>query len=105
VAAGLVHVQVAGRTGAIRIGEALVAVADRSGDWRNIGQTEAILFRIVESACQRRRATGEPRCVMSRRSTQRAHGAGASQSLPSQRVAIHAVQVARTPGYARLGAK
>jgi len=47
VAAGLVHVQVAGQTPAVRFGEVLVADAERVEGWRNLGQAEAVLFWIV----------------------------------------------------------
>jgi transcriptional regulator with XRE-family HTH domain len=48
VATGLVQVQVAGQTPAVRSGEVLVAASDRVEGWRNIGQTEASLFWIVQ---------------------------------------------------------
>lgn len=47
VARGLVQVRVAGKTPAIRHGEVLVARAERIEGWRNLGQTEAVLFWIV----------------------------------------------------------
>ena len=47
VASGLVQVQIAGRTPAVRSGEVLVADSDRVEGWRNIGQSEAMLFWIV----------------------------------------------------------
>lgn len=47
IASGLVQVQVAGQTPAIRHGEVLVADAEQIGGWRNLGQTEAELFWIV----------------------------------------------------------
>lgn len=47
VAAGLVQVQVAGQTPAIRSGEVLVSAAERIEGWRNIGHTEAMLFWII----------------------------------------------------------
>jgi len=47
VASGLVHVEVAGRTPAVRSGEVLVAHCERVEAWRNIGETEAVLFWIV----------------------------------------------------------
>ena len=50
VASGLVQVQVAGQTPAIRSGEVLVSRAERIEGWRNIGQTEAMLFWIIEPA-------------------------------------------------------
>jgi transcriptional regulator with XRE-family HTH domain len=49
VAAGLVQVQIAGGTPAIRAGEVLVADSDRIEGWRNIGQGDAVLFWIVMS--------------------------------------------------------
>jgi transcriptional regulator with XRE-family HTH domain len=49
VASGLVHVQVAGQTPAVRHGEVLVADSERVEGWRNLGQTEAVLFWIVVS--------------------------------------------------------
>ena len=47
VASGLVQVQVAGQTPAVRYGEVLVADSQRIEGWRNLGQTEAVLFWIV----------------------------------------------------------
>jgi transcriptional regulator with XRE-family HTH domain len=47
VATGLVQVQIAARTPAVRSGEVLVADSDRVEGWRNIGQGEAVLFWIV----------------------------------------------------------
>lgn len=47
VIGGLVQVQIAGRTPALRSGEVLVADSDRVEGWRNIGQSEAVLFWIV----------------------------------------------------------
>jgi transcriptional regulator with XRE-family HTH domain len=52
VASGLVHVQVAGQTPAVRFGEVLVADSERVEGWRNLGQTEAVLFWIVIPAAQ-----------------------------------------------------
>ena len=49
VASGLVQVQVAGQTPAVRHGEVLVADSERVEGWRNLGQTEAVLFWIVVS--------------------------------------------------------
>ncbi|MGO9883645.1 MAG: hypothetical protein ACLPV4_11595, partial [Solirubrobacteraceae bacterium] len=43
------QVQIARGTPAIRAGEVLVADSDRIERWRNIGQTEAVLFWIVAS--------------------------------------------------------
>ncbi len=47
VASGLVHVQVAGQTPAVRHGEVLLADSTRIEGWRNLGQTDAMLFWIV----------------------------------------------------------
>ena len=47
VATGLVQLQVGGQTPAIRHGEVLVADSERVEAWRNLGQSEAILFWIV----------------------------------------------------------
>jgi hypothetical protein len=47
VASGLVQVQVAGQTPAVRHGEVLVADSEQIAGWRNLGQTEAELFWIV----------------------------------------------------------
>jgi transcriptional regulator with XRE-family HTH domain len=49
VASGLVQVQVAGQTPAVRAGEVLVAPGDRVESWRNISQSDATLFWIVHS--------------------------------------------------------
>ena len=49
VARGLVQIQVAGLTPAVRHGEVLVADAERVERWRNLGQSEALLFWIVIS--------------------------------------------------------
>ena len=49
VASGLVHIQVAGQTPAVRYGEVLVADSERVEGWRNLGKTEAVLFWIVVS--------------------------------------------------------
>jgi transcriptional regulator with XRE-family HTH domain len=49
VASGLVHVQVANQTPALRHGEVLVADSERVQGWRNLGQGEALLFWIVIS--------------------------------------------------------
>ena len=48
VASGLVQVQVAGQTPAVRAGEVLVAPGDRIEGWRNISQADAMLFWIVQ---------------------------------------------------------
>jgi transcriptional regulator with XRE-family HTH domain len=53
VANGLVHVRVSGQTPALRSGEVLVSAAERIEGWRNIGQSEAMLFWIVEPASPR----------------------------------------------------
>jgi transcriptional regulator with XRE-family HTH domain len=50
VANGLVQIEIAGQTPAVRSGEVLVADSDRVEAWRNIGQTAAVLFWIVVSA-------------------------------------------------------
>jgi transcriptional regulator with XRE-family HTH domain len=52
VASGLVHVQVAGQTPAVRHGEVLVAESGRVEGWRNLGTSEAVLFWIVVPASQ-----------------------------------------------------
>lgn len=49
VASGLVQVQVAGQTPTVRAGEVLVAAGDRIEGWRNIAQSEATLFWIVQA--------------------------------------------------------
>lgn len=49
VASGLVQVQIAGGTPAVRSGEVLVADSERIDGWRNIGGGEAALFWIVVS--------------------------------------------------------
>ena len=54
VATGLVQVLIGGQTPAVRAGEVLVAAADRVEGWRNMGQTEAVLFWIVVPAAGRR---------------------------------------------------
>jgi transcriptional regulator with XRE-family HTH domain len=48
VGAGLVQVEVGGQTPAVRAGEVLVAPSSRIEAWRNIGQTEAMLFWMVQ---------------------------------------------------------
>lgn len=47
VASGLVQVEIAGRTPALRHGEVLLSESDRPRRWRNLGQTTAMLFWIV----------------------------------------------------------
>jgi transcriptional regulator with XRE-family HTH domain len=47
VASGLVQLRVAGQTPAVRHGEVLVADSELVEEWRNLGQTEAVLFWIV----------------------------------------------------------
>jgi quercetin dioxygenase-like cupin family protein len=47
VASGLIQVQVGGQTPAVRPGEVLVTTGDRVEGWRNISQTDAMLFWIV----------------------------------------------------------
>ena len=49
VVSGLVQVKVVGQTPAVRHGEVLVADSERIEEWRNIGQTEVVLFWIVTS--------------------------------------------------------
>ena len=49
VTAGLVQVEVAGQTPAVRAGEVLVAAGSRIEGWRNIGQSEAMLFWLVQT--------------------------------------------------------
>lgn len=55
---GLVQVQIARRTPALRSGEVLVADTDRVDGWRNIGQSEAVLFWIVIAPPRSRPARG-----------------------------------------------
>jgi transcriptional regulator with XRE-family HTH domain len=55
VAGGLVQVRVADKTPALRHGEVLVADSERVTGWRNLGQSEALLFWIVAAA-----ARGQP---------------------------------------------
>jgi transcriptional regulator with XRE-family HTH domain len=47
VASGLVQIEIAGQTPAIRHGEVLVADSEQVEAWRNLGQSEAVLFWIV----------------------------------------------------------
>lgn len=47
VASGLIQVQVAGLAPGVRHGEVLVADSDRVEGWRNLAQTDALLFWIV----------------------------------------------------------
>jgi transcriptional regulator with XRE-family HTH domain len=47
VATGLVHVQVAGQTPAVRHGEVLLTDSTRIEGWRNLGQSDAMLFWIT----------------------------------------------------------
>jgi transcriptional regulator with XRE-family HTH domain len=49
VASGLIQVQLAGQTPTVRPGEVLVAAGDRVEGWRNIAQSEAMLFWIVQT--------------------------------------------------------
>ena len=49
VAAGLVQIRIGGGTPAVRSGEVLVADSERVEGWRNLGQSEAVLFWIVIS--------------------------------------------------------
>lgn len=48
VGSGLVQVEVAGQTPAVRAGEVLVAASDRVEGWRNIGQTDATVFWMIQ---------------------------------------------------------
>jgi transcriptional regulator with XRE-family HTH domain len=57
VSRGLVNVQISGQTPAVRSGEVVVADADRVEGWRNLGQSEAVLFWIVFPGGER----GSPR--------------------------------------------
>ena len=54
VSSGLVQVLIGGQTPAVRAGEVLVAGAERVDGWRNMGQTEAVLFWIVVPVAGRR---------------------------------------------------
>jgi transcriptional regulator with XRE-family HTH domain len=54
VASGLVQVLIGSQTPAVRSGEVLAVDADRLEGWRNIGQTEAMLFWIVVPSAGRR---------------------------------------------------
>jgi transcriptional regulator with XRE-family HTH domain len=54
VSSGFVQVLIGGLTPALRAGEVLVAAAERVDGWRNMGQTEAVLFWIVVPAVGRR---------------------------------------------------
>jgi transcriptional regulator with XRE-family HTH domain len=56
VASGLVNVQIAGQTPAVRHGEVLVAESGRVEGWRNLATTEAVLFWIVVPASHTARA-------------------------------------------------
>jgi transcriptional regulator with XRE-family HTH domain len=47
VASGLVQIRTDGQTPALRHGEVLVAASDQIAGWRNLGQSEAVLFWIV----------------------------------------------------------
>ena len=47
VASGMVQVQVAGQTPAVRRGEVLVADSERVEQWRNVGHGDALLFWIA----------------------------------------------------------
>jgi transcriptional regulator with XRE-family HTH domain len=50
VASGLVQVEVAGQTPAVRAGEVLTAASSRIEGWRNIGRNEAMLFWLIQPA-------------------------------------------------------
>jgi len=54
VSSGLVQVLIGGQTPAVRAGEVLVTGAERVDGWRNMGQTEAVLFWIVMPVAGRR---------------------------------------------------
>lgn len=54
VSSGLVQVQIATQTPAVRAGEVLVAASDRIEGWRNISQVDAMLFWIVQTRGPRR---------------------------------------------------
>jgi transcriptional regulator with XRE-family HTH domain len=54
VSSGLVQVLIGAQTPAVRAGEVLVAGAERVEGWRNMGQTEAVLFWIVVPVAGRR---------------------------------------------------
>jgi transcriptional regulator with XRE-family HTH domain len=58
VATGLIQVQIAGATPAVRSGEVLVGDSERVQGWRNLGQTDAVFFWIVVSP---EASTGRPR--------------------------------------------
>jgi transcriptional regulator with XRE-family HTH domain len=47
VASGLVQIRIAGQTPALRHGEVLVADSEQIEGWRNLGQSEAVVFWIV----------------------------------------------------------
>jgi transcriptional regulator with XRE-family HTH domain len=53
VASGLIQVTVAGQTPAVRHGEVLVAGSEQVQGWRNLGQTEGVLFWIVFAGATR----------------------------------------------------
>ena len=61
VASGLVQVQIAGQTPALRHGEVLVADSEQIDGWRNLGQAEAVLFWIVFESQPYQRAKTNPR--------------------------------------------
>ena len=52
VASGLVQVQVAGQSPAVRHGEVLVADSETVAGWRNLGAAEAELFWVVSARRQ-----------------------------------------------------
>jgi transcriptional regulator with XRE-family HTH domain len=52
VASGLVQVKVAGQTPAVRHGEVLLADCSRVEGWRNLGESDAVLFWIVIPAAR-----------------------------------------------------
>ena len=47
MAAGLVQIELGDRRAALRAGEALVAEASSITAWRNVGESEAMLFWIL----------------------------------------------------------
>jgi quercetin dioxygenase-like cupin family protein len=47
VASGLVQIELGDRRAALRAGEALVAEASSITGWRNVGESEAMLFWIL----------------------------------------------------------
>jgi transcriptional regulator with XRE-family HTH domain len=60
VASGLVQLEIAGQTPALRHGEVLVAASEQVVGWRNLGQTDAELFWIVARPQPPRRWNSPP---------------------------------------------